>query len=201
MLRKGSSRGLYQVSKLRARDNFFMKTVLKSLCLFGLLAGGALALTPEEKLAKLSEAFAQGHIAEGEKWGYSMLQDGDARSIQLLLVYFDDIGYAPELQKALRIKAAEMNMEVGTHPTEGAPWRLYAVALDSAYAELSAQNDAAGIRELGLQLYRGRMLRSVMVLACFMWLLLWEMPGRSASWLLCTAMVPMCRRMPPVPST
>ena len=133
-----------------------MKTVLKSLCLFGLLAGGALALTPEEKLAKLSEAFAQGHIAEGEKWGYSMLQDGDARSIQLLVVYFDDIGYAPELQKALRIKAAEMNMEVGTLPTEGAPWRLYAVALDSAYAELSAQNDAAGIRELGLQLYRGK---------------------------------------------
>ena len=156
MLRKGSPRGLYQVSKLRARDNFFMKTVLKSLCLFGLLAGGAPALTPEEKLAKLSEAFAQGHIAEGEKWGYSMLQDGDARSIQLLLVYFDDIGYAPELQKALRIKAAEMNMEVGTHPTEGAPWRLYAVALDSAYAEHSAQNDAAGIRELGLQLYRGK---------------------------------------------
>lgn len=38
-------------------------------------------------------------------------------------------------------------------PTEGAPWRLHAVPLDSAYEDLSAANDAAGITALGLELY------------------------------------------------
>lgn len=129
-----------------------MNNILKHLCLFGLLAGSALALTPEEKLARLNEAFGEGNIAEGEKWGYSMLKDGDTRSIQLLLEYFNDIGYAPELQKALRKKAAEMNLNTELTPSEGAPWRLHAIALDSEYDSLSAENDAAGIRELGLRL-------------------------------------------------
>ncbi len=129
-----------------------MNNILKHLCLLGLLAGSALALTPEEKLARLNEAFGEGNIAEGEKWGYSMLKDGDTRSIQLLLEYFNDIGYAPELQKALRKKAAEMNLNTELTPSEGAPWRLHAIALDSEYDSLSAENDAAGIRELGLRL-------------------------------------------------
>ncbi|MBR2126480.1 MAG: sel1 repeat family protein [Akkermansia sp.] len=129
-----------------------MNNILKHLCLLGLLAGSALALTPEEKLARLNEAFGEGNIAEGEKWGYSMLKDGDTRSIQLLLEYFNDIGYAPELQKALRKKAAEMNLNTELTPNEGAPWRLHAIALDSEYDSLSAENDAAGIRELGLRL-------------------------------------------------
>lgn len=131
-----------------------MNNILKHLCLFGLLAGSALALTPEEKLAKLNDAFGEGNIAEGEKWGYSMLEDGDTRSIQLLLEYFNDIGYAPELQKALRKKAAEMNLSTAPTPSEGAPWRLHAIALDGEYDSLSAENDAAGIRKLGLQLYK-----------------------------------------------
>lgn len=131
-----------------------MNNILKHLCLFGLLAGSALALTPEEKLAKLNDAFGEGNIAEGEKWGYSMLEDGDTRSIQLLLEYFNDIGYAPELQKALRKKAAEMNLSTDPTPSEGAPWRLHAIALDGEYDSLSAENDAAGIRKLGLQLYK-----------------------------------------------
>ena len=131
-----------------------MNNILKHLCLFGLLAGSALALTPEEKLAKLNDAFGEGNIAEGEKWGYSMLEDGDTRSIQLLLEYFNDIGYAPELQKALRKKAAEMNLSTAPTPSEGAPWRLHAIALDGEYDSLSAEHDAAGIRKLGLQLYK-----------------------------------------------
>lgn len=131
-----------------------MNNILKHLCLFGLLAGSALALTPEEKLARLNDAFGEGNIAEGEKWGYSMLEDGDTRSIQLLLEYFNDIGYAPELQKALRKKAAEMNLSTAPTPSEGAPWRLHAIALDGEYDSLSAENDAAGIRKLGLQLYK-----------------------------------------------
>ena len=129
-----------------------MNNILKHLCLLGLLAGSALALTPEEKLSRLNEAFGEGNIAEGEKWGYSMLEDGDTRSIQLLLEYFNDIGYAPELQKALRKKAAEMNLSTAPTPSEGAPWRLHAIALDGEYDSLSAENDAAGIRELGLRL-------------------------------------------------
>jgi len=130
-----------------------MKTMFKTLCFLGLLTGSALALTPEEKLDKMNEAFAEGNTAEGEKWGYSMLNDGDAESIRLLLEYFNDIGYAPELQKALRKKAAEMSLGQNHVQTEGAPWRLYAVTLDNEYDILSEANDAAGIRKLGLRLY------------------------------------------------
>ena len=35
-----------------------MNNILKSLCLLGLLAGSTLALTPEEKLDKMNNAFA-----------------------------------------------------------------------------------------------------------------------------------------------
>ena len=131
-----------------------MNNILKSICILGLLTGSTLALSPEEKLNKLNNAFADGNIEEGEKWGYSMLQDGDAESIRLLVDYFNDIGYAPQLQKAVRKKAAEMNLSTAeAAPTEGAPWRLYAIPLDNEYETLSAENDAEGIRELGLQLY------------------------------------------------
>ncbi len=134
-----------------------MNNILKSLFLLGLLAGSSLALTPEEKLGKMNEAFAEGNTAEGEKWGYSMLKDGDVKSMQLLLEYFNDIGYAPELQKELRKKAAEMNLRAAADsPTEGAPVRLYAISLDNEYDTLSEVNDAAGIRELGLQLYQSK---------------------------------------------
>lgn len=134
-----------------------MNNILKTLCLFGLLAGSAIALTPEEKLEKLNTAFAEGNTAEGEQWGYSMLKDGDAKSIQLLLDYFNDIGYAPELQKELRKKAAQMNLTSSeATPSEGAPVRLYALSLDNEYDTLSEANDAAGIRELALQLYRSK---------------------------------------------
>lgn len=134
-----------------------MNNILKSLCLLGLLAGSTLALTPEEKLDKMNNAFADGNTAEGEKWGYSMLNDGDAKSIRLLLEYFNDIGYAPQLQKELRQKAAEMNLNAADEaPTEGAPVRLHAIALDSEYDVLSEAADAAGVRELGLQIYRSK---------------------------------------------
>ena len=46
-----------------------MNNILKSLCLLGLLAGSSLALTPEEKLDKMNNAFADGNTAEGENWG------------------------------------------------------------------------------------------------------------------------------------
>ena len=131
-----------------------MNNILKSICILGLFTGSTLALSPDEKLNKLNNAFADGNIAEGEKWGYSMLQDGDTESIRLLVDYFNDIGYAPELQKAIRKKAAEMNLSTAeAAPTEGAPWRLYAIPLDNEYETLSAENDAEGIRKLGLQLY------------------------------------------------
>ena len=132
-----------------------MNNILKSICILGLLTGSTLALSPEDKLNKLNAAFAEGNIAEGEKWGYSMLQDGDAESLQLLVDYFNDIGYAPELQKQIRKKAAELNLRTTETKSEGAPWRLYAIPLDNEYEALSAENDAAGIRELGLQLYHG----------------------------------------------
>lgn len=134
-----------------------MNNILKSICLLGLLAGSTLALTPEEKLGKMNAAFAEGDIAEGEKWGYSMLKDGDAKSLRLLLDYFNDIGYAPELQKELRKKAAQMDLtSTEAAPTEGAPVRLHAIAPDSEYDTLSEANDAAGIRELALRLYRSK---------------------------------------------
>lgn len=43
--------------------------------------------------------------------------------------------------------------EDGDIATEGAPYRLHAVTLDSSYEELSAADDAAGLRELALELY------------------------------------------------
>ena len=133
-----------------------MNNILKSLCLLGLLAGSAMALTPEEKLGKLNSAFVDGNIAEAEKWGLEMLHDGDVTSVRLVAEYMVDCGYSPKLRQAALKKAEELNIQVEGAPTEGVPWRLYADRQVPEYEDLSLANDAAGIRALGLELRRSK---------------------------------------------
>lgn len=131
-----------------------MNKILKSLCLIGLLTGSTLALTPEQKLGKMNDAFAEGNTAAAEKWGLEMLADGDETSVRLVAEYMADCGYSPKLRQAALEKAAEMKIQIAGSPTEGAPWRLDAAHLAPEYEDLSAANDAAGIRALGMELYR-----------------------------------------------
>lgn len=131
-----------------------MNNIVKSVMLATVLAGSALALTPQEKLDKLNVAFSEGNIAEGARWGHEMLRDGDAESVRLVAQYMADCGYAPELREAALKKAAELDLNVEEVPTEGAPWRLNAIALVSEYEDLSNANDAAGICKLGMELYK-----------------------------------------------
>lgn len=133
-----------------------MNNILKSICLLGLLAGSTLALTPEEKLGKMNAAFAEGNTAAAEKWGLEMLHDGDMTSVRLVAEYMVDCGYSPKLREAALKKAAELEIQLEGAPSEGAPWRLHSGLFTLEYENLSAANDAAGIRSLGLELYRSK---------------------------------------------
>ncbi len=115
-----------------------------------------MALTPEEKPDRMNTAFAGGNIAKAEKRGFELLNDGDITSVHLVAEYMANGGYSPKLRQAALKKAKEMDIQVGETPTEGAPWRLHANNLAPEYEELSAANDAAGIRDLGLELYRAK---------------------------------------------
>lgn len=139
-----------------------MKNALTSILLSVVLAGAAVASAPSEKFKLMNDAFLKGDIAGGSRLGHEILQSNDAGAIRDLATYVSNLHseYAESLREPVMQKAAEMGISVvpeeECEPTEGAPWRLHAVALVGEYEDVSTANNAEGMRQLAMELYAGR---------------------------------------------
>lgn len=139
------------------------KSILRILPLlalsFSAMAACTLAATPQESITAMDAAFSNGDIDGGRKIGLEILKSNDTDVIRSLAEYVIclDSAYVEDLREPVMKKAQQLGIDVSEispeEPTEGAPWRLHAVPLDSSYEDLSDANDTAGITALGLELY------------------------------------------------